>query len=184
MSNIEHKVITKKLMRKNKGVRQLYNSAFPSNERVSLDFLLWRCKKPNVNFWAFYDNNEFIGICYFITNQNKTYIFYLATTEVSRGKGYGSKILDIIKEQDANSTIFLSIEEVDEKYENYNERVSRLAFYARNGFVANDFKVIEFGITFDILSFNGTINKHDYLDIIKALCNKIMVKLYRIKFVG
>ena len=55
------------------------------------------CK--SVNFRDFYDDDQFCGVLY--TADDNTYIFvlYLAVNDLIRSKGYGTKILDWLKQE-------------------------------------------------------------------------------------
>ena len=84
-------------------------------------------------FLSIYDHHQWVGLTYVITYQNLSYILYLAIDEKQRGHGYGSGVLQLLKKRYPH-TIMLCIEEVDEKYENYQQRIHRKSFYLRNGF--------------------------------------------------
>ena len=45
-----------------KKARSLYNSAFPSAERIPFDILLYKAKGSNVTFFAVVDGSEFKGV--------------------------------------------------------------------------------------------------------------------------
>ena len=47
-----------------KKARSLYNSAFPSAERIPFDILLYKAKGSNVTFFAVVDGVEFICLSY------------------------------------------------------------------------------------------------------------------------
>ncbi len=49
----------KKSMQDYKQILELYKSAFPKNERIPLCLLKWDCKRKNIDFLAFYDDENF-----------------------------------------------------------------------------------------------------------------------------
>ncbi|MGX7197749.1 GNAT family N-acetyltransferase [Enterococcus olivae] len=100
----EHKDIYK--------VKELYQKAFPKNERIPFWFLIHRTKQVNVECVAYYDQQEFVGFTYLIEHQKITYVFYLAICESARSKGYGSVILDAVKLR-KNHRVVLCIEATD-----------------------------------------------------------------------
>ena len=114
-------------------VSQLYYSAFPEDERAPWKALIEKHNKGKGEFLSIYDQNKWVGLTYVITYQNLSYVLYLAIDELQRGHGYGSSVLQILKKRYPH-TIMLCIEEVDEKYDNYKQRVHRKNFYLRNGF--------------------------------------------------
>ena len=71
------------------------------------------------------DNNEFLGLVYTISTKKLVYVFFLAVTEENRSKGYGSKILDKIKEMNPQKIVTLAIEDTeDENANNLEERIA------------------------------------------------------------
>ncbi|MFU2520244.1 MAG: GNAT family N-acetyltransferase, partial [Clostridiales bacterium] len=76
-----------------KKARSLYNSAFPSAERIPFDILLYKAKGSNVTFFAVVDKAEFKGLTYTVWNNDIVFIFYLAVEKQARGNGIGSQIL-------------------------------------------------------------------------------------------
>ena len=64
----------------------------------------------------------------------KPYVFYFAISQSERGQGYGSYILQTVKEFYKNQRLCLAIEEIDETAANYQQWVKRKEFYEKNGF--------------------------------------------------
>ena len=63
-------------------------------------------------------------------------------------------------------TLLLCYEEVDEKYEDYENRLKRSLFYQRNGFVINPLKTNEFGVVFQTVRFGPkVVTFKDYQNI-------------------
>src|SRR5699024_6460156 len=91
-------------------IKNLYHRAFPKNEQMLFWFLLWKTRKNNVDFLALYDNKEFIGFVYLIHNKDITFVHYFAICEHVRSKGYGSKILGLLRDRYVNNRIALNIE--------------------------------------------------------------------------
>ena len=138
---------TKKL----KNVKSLYASAFPKSERLPY-FILKACSLiKGVDFTEYYHNGTFCGFTYTVETDYTLYVFYFAIPENLRGKGYGTAILTHVKNAYPNKTITLNIEPIDETSSNYEERVKRLAFYNRNGFVDSGYTVYDVGGGFTVL---------------------------------
>ena len=134
-----------------KNVKDLYLSAFPKHERVPYFLLKFTTMRKGVDFTEYYDNNVFCGFTFTVETDYTLYIFYLAIPENLRGKGYGSAILSHVKNSYPNKTITLNIEPVITNCDNYDERVKRLAFYNRNGFVDSGYTVYDIGGGFTVL---------------------------------
>ena len=125
-------------------ISNIYLSAFPSNERPPLEWFYAAVNRYEENqVIGYYDNNEFIGFTYLVFYKDILYIAYFAVSEGKRNMGYGSKILEDIKNTYHRYVILLCFEEVDEKYSDYSNRLKRRDFYVRNGFVDNHMKTRE-----------------------------------------
>ena len=152
-------------------VKALYNKAFPVQERMPYFILKYKSKKDNADFFKIYDDSIFVGLCYCVFYKDILYIFYLAVDESRRGKGYGSRVLQYIEEKYSDYRIILNIEEVTKNCSNYEQRLSRKAFYQKNGFFALDYKVKEGSVVYENLccSKNGEgVSKQEYFEMMKS----------------
>ena len=113
-------------------ISQLMKTAFPQNEQFPLWLLRLLAIRKNINFRVFFDEEQFCGILY--TAENKKYIFalYLAVNDKIQSKGYGSQILQWLK-QSTEKTIVLNVEAVDDNAVNSRQREKRIEFYQKNG---------------------------------------------------
>ena len=131
-----------------KDIKPLFISAFPMEERPPVNMYFASFKRDNNFLFGFYDNNQFIGFTSTKTLKDVCYIFFLAVKEEYRNQGYGSKILNELKKMYKDYVLLLCYEEVDEKYEDYPNRVKREQFYQKNGFKRNPLVTEEFGVTY------------------------------------
>ena len=151
-----------------KKVKKLYVDAFPIEERCPLNILLKHTKDKRGEFLAIYDQEKFIGLIYNIVYKDIVYIYYLAIEEKFRHQGYGTKVLNDIKVMYANKRIILMAETLDEKADNYQERVNRNKFYSKNGFVYQGYTVMEFEVVYDMLGYsNKKVSKKEFKELIK-----------------
>ena len=149
-----------------KEIKSLYISAFPSEERPPVFYFFLMAEKPNVELYAFYDNNKFIGFTNLLYYEDICYIFFLAIAKKERNKGYGTQILNLIKEMNPNKVLIICFEEVDPKYIDFEIRKRRENFYLRNGFKPNDLKTCEYGVRYDTVYYGKhKIKFDDYLNI-------------------
>jgi GNAT superfamily N-acetyltransferase len=149
-------------------IRQLYLTAFPSDERAPFGLLVRKAKKPNINFFSCHDSETWIGFIYVINHIDLSYLYYFAVDDTKRGKGYGTAILEAARKKYAGRRLFLVIEEVEEKYSNYPQRIDRLHFYEHAGFVRTGQKVQEAKVIFDLMSTDGEISNKEYRSLIKT----------------
>lgn len=149
-------------------VNELYIDAFPIEERCPLSILLKHTRNKRGEFLAIYHHNKFIGLIYNIVYKDIVYIYYLAIEEKFRHQGYGTKVLNDIKEMYKNKRIILMAETLDQKADNYQERVNRNNFYHKNGFVYQGYTVMEFGVVYDMLGYSkNVVSKQEFKQLIK-----------------
>lgn len=81
--------------------------------------------RKSVNFKAFYDDDQFCGVLY--TAEDNKYIFvpYLAVNDLIRSNGYGTKILDWLKEN-TEKIIVLNVESLNPSAPNALQRENEL----------------------------------------------------------
>ena len=161
-----------------KQIKHLYRTAFPSNERAPLPLLFHRSDNGRDSFFAVLDNDEFIGLVYTIQTEKMLYVFFLAVTEDKRGKGYGSKIIHIIKKMYPEKVITLLIEDTtDKNADNLSQRLNRLKFYESNDFKQLNIKINEAGVNYELLGTATTITKNDFLALMKDYLGIVLFKI-------
>ena len=149
-----------------KDIRPLFLSAFPEDERPPADIYFKNFKKDINQLFGFYDGDTFIGFASVTFYKDICYLFFLAVKEEQRDKGYGSKIISILKERFKDYVLLICYEEVDEKYPDYENRLRREKFYIRNGFIKNPLKTNEFGVIFQSAYIGShTVSFEEYKEI-------------------
>lgn len=144
-------------------------SAFPDWERFSMASLLIMSLKPSVNFHALYDEQKFCGIAYYVESDETVYLTYLAVNKKMRGHGYGTKILTMLENKYPDKAIVIDIEPVVPSAKNYQQRVSRLKFYERNGFHRTDQKLKDQDGEFEALTTGKRFNKSGFVKALKQM---------------
>lgn len=110
-----HLVPVSKRLPEFSAIRALYREAFPPEEQAPFWLLMRKTTLPMTDFWAFYEQETWVGFAYVIQNETLAYLFYLAIAPEQRGKGYGHQAMACLKEQYASKTLFLSLETLDEQ---------------------------------------------------------------------
>lgn len=162
-----------------KKTKKLYNEAFPEDERIPIWILKILSRKNKAKFYSIYDKTKFIGLVYNIYYKNIVFIFYFAINKEYRGQGYGSKIIEIIKQKYSNSRIILSIEQIDENSSNYKQRIKRKEFYLKNGFKESNYTIKEKGIIYEMLYYNEndkSVELQEFQEMMKNYFGKILYK--------
>lgn len=126
--------------------------------------------------YAIVDDLEFIGLIYLVSYQNLVFIFYFAIDPKLQSHGYGSKVLDIIKKRFSDKILLLNIEEVDD-FDLDSDARRRKEFYIKNGFIPMDFKTIEYGVRYEMLTYNGAIAYENYKDLMINYLGKVQFNL-------
>ncbi len=97
------------------------------------------------------------------------FILFLAVNDRLRSSGYGSAILEWLKEQSAGKAICLTIEDPYIRTENMEQRLKRLAFYVRNGFYETGWVHEDKNELYLILSTKELFLQIEYLEAIRVL---------------
>ena len=148
-------------------IETLFKAAFPKNERIPFWRLLLLSKSKDVHFRAFYENDNFCGFSYTIESETMIFLLYLAVIPQSRSKGYGTKILSWLHNTNEGKEIVLDVERPDERADNNSQRISRIAFYKRNGFTVSNWLISIAGEDYNILSSQKEIDIHTLQKLIK-----------------
>lgn len=123
-----------------KEVKETILEAFPSNERLPFFIIKHIAKRKGIEFRVYEDETGFVSIAYLLKNELCTYLLYFAVAKDKRNKQYGSKILDLLIEENKDKEFYLCIEIPDEKNE---MTIKRLNFYRRHGLIDLDALLIE-----------------------------------------
>ena len=127
----------------------LFETAFPEDERPPVKYFFKSLEREENRLFAYYLGTTFIGFAFITLYKDICYLFFLAVSQNYRHQGYGGEILEDIKSTYHDCVILLCYEEVDQKYPNYEERVTRRNFYQKHGFKENKLKTNEYGVIFE-----------------------------------
>lgn len=165
-----------------KEIRRLYRTAFPAIERAPLFVLFSKSKRDENDFYAVTDNGKFVGLVYAIKSRSVVYVFFLAVEESMRKKGYGTKILNMIRDTYSPLPIALMIEDTQiTDAHNYHDRLLRLEFYKKNGFRQLNIKINEATVDYELLSTEDAVVLDDFLDIMRGFLGKLMFRIIYFK---
>lgn len=162
-------------------VSKLYNEAFPKEERIPIWLLKLLTRKNKAKFYSIYDDKKFIGLIYNIYYKDIVFVLFFAIDKELRSQGYGSKVLDCIKQKYNNNRIVLSIEQIEENSNNYEQRIKRKEFYIRNGFKDSNYTIKERNVTYDMLYYNKNdkkVNLQEFQEMMKNYFGKILYQYF------
>ena len=155
-------------------IESLYDQAFPEDERPPFFHTFNVFNKTDESFIVgYYENDEFIGYIHYVIYLDIIYIAFFAISESKRNQGYGTMILQDIREMYPFHTLLLCFEEVDKKYADYDNRVKRMKFYEANGYINNGLKTQEGDVVYQS-GFNGSmkVNYQEYQQIFDLVYGK------------
>ena len=162
-------------------VKALYESAFPANERIPIKHLL--DDKIKREFWAFFDKEDgenaaapkFCGFSNSITHGSITNIVYFAVVPELRSRGYGSQILQVIREQhpDTRIVVDIEVEEDSKNAEELERRNRRRDFYLRNSFGSSPVDYVWQGEHYRLLSAGGSVTEKEFRNFWKEILKDI-----------
>lgn len=147
----------------------LYHHAFPKEERLPWWVLRLMTAKTGVELTTYYDKSKFVGFVHTTVTQNMLFIMFFAVQEDIQGNGYGSAILEHLKQKHAGKVIIVNVEPLDDHAENADQRRQRMRFYEKNGFFDTGYDIAEVGGIFRILSTNRELNPNEYLQVFRKL---------------
>ena len=150
-------------------IKSLICRAFPKNEQFPMWLLRTLAVRKSVDFSAYYDGESFCGISYTVNNDDLVFVLYLAVNDKIRSKGYGSAILQCIKQKYPNKVIALNIEPLEPNSDNYSQRVKRFEFYVRNGFIDTGCKITDNSGNYQILATTDKFQIAEYKSAIRKL---------------
>lgn len=176
-------VLKQNLKTDKKKLKKLYISAFPAEERAPFFLMYLKAKKGCAEWLSAYTDGEFAGFVYNVYNDEAVYLFYLAVSEEKRGKGTGTQIVEAVKEKYNGRKIFLAREQLDEKAENYGQRVKRREFYIRCGLTDMPCRIKEASMIYDVMGTGGTVTANDYDSLMTAWSGRLVRKFVDMRLI-
>ncbi|MCR9186001.1 MAG: GNAT family N-acetyltransferase [Halieaceae bacterium] len=155
-------------------VIDLYKEAFPGAQRIPKFLLRHMLRNGKEGFIVIYENDDWLGLIYSIEYRDIAFVQFLAISESSRSKGYGSKVMESLRCVNSGKRIVLNIEELDEQAENCQQRVKRRAFYEKNGFTSSGYIVKEPDERHEMLIRGGCISKEEIESMYKEILGRIL----------
>lgn len=165
-----------------KEMKELYLEAFPKYERKPFKLMQQTQLKGLVDMWSIMDEDDFVGMAVTMKDNDLVLLDYFAIKPEFRGKGYGSKVLQMLYEQYEGKRFFLEIESTKIDCDNKTQRESRKDFYLRNGLQEVGLEANVFGTEMELLSYNAELNFEEYRGMyehIYGTAKALMVKVIR-----
>lgn len=149
--------------------KKLNTEAFPKQERVPVKNFLKMAEEGLIELIAVYDGEIFVGFCSVMADAPTAYLCYFAVENSLRRRGYGGRILNLLREKYAGCQVVLDLELVDSSAPNNEQRITRRNFYLRNGFYPTGYGMAYFGMEFELLCGSPNFDMEDFMRVIDKL---------------
>lgn len=134
-------------------VKQLYEQAFPKEERRPFWMLSRQCKKGVMEILTIEEEEENVGLIISSFYKQIVLVEYFAVMSNQRGNGIGGRALTLAKERYKGKTLILEIEQPDPNI--HDMKMRRQEFYNRHGFLDAGVEIYFHGVPMKILSYDG-----------------------------
>ena len=153
-------------------LRRLYETAFPVEEQIPYDDLIYLLDAMDIDYVAYYDGEMLVGFTMVLRLPRYNWGWYFAVCDELRGKGYGQEILSAVLEKYRDERPFVI--DIESPYQpdapNPEQRKRRHAFYVRNGLKDTPTSRTWENLTFTIMTNSDEpFTQQDYDDIVAAL---------------
>ena len=118
----------------NRDVERLLDQVFPADERFPMEWLREQAARDLTDYYAIFDGDQFVGFYYGFHSDAILYGLYLAIDPGLQSKGYGTAIINRLKEVYGGRDVVFCIEPLDEDCPNPEQRKRRFRLYERLGF--------------------------------------------------
>ena len=150
-------------------VSNLQMTAFPPEERFTMEEILALAESDHIEYKSFWEEGQLCGILFYNIGETMLYLFYLAVPTEMRSKGYGAQLLRWLRENYPDKAIVGNIESTGLGAENEHQRIRRYEFYKRNGFHRVSCRLFDSSGLYDIISTDSAFDEKEYLRLIDEL---------------
>lgn len=159
-------------------IRQLYEAAFPANEKKPFHLILEKRAIGLVEIFTIEDEKKrFRGLIITILHKDMVLIDYFAIDEAYREIGIGSDVLRLFTSKYAQKRVFLEIEStISEQVEDYEIKKRRKGFYERNGLAPMNYLINLFDVEMEIMTFKCEVSFEEYHEMLVYVYGKKMHK--------
>jgi GNAT superfamily N-acetyltransferase len=153
-------------------LRRIYGTAFPVEEQIPYDDLIYLISKLDINYTAYYEDEKLVGLTMVLHLPKYNWGWYFAVQEQLRGQGYGQRILTSLLDIYRGKRPFIIDIESPQQADapNLEQRQRRHAFYLRNGLKDTPTSRTFEGITYTIMTNSDeAFTQQDYDSILTSL---------------
>ena len=169
------KLTVEKVTGKNaRAVKSIYLEAFPKEERMPFWTMRLLDKLPATQLLAFYDGAVLCGFAYLGVEGDVVFLMFLAVDQTLRSRGYGSAILQVLRERYPRHRHVVSIEMCSQNAPNRDQRLRRKAFYLNNGYEETGWQITLSKVPQEVLAANGEFDPQELQRFFQKYSNQTM----------
>jgi len=143
-------------------ITNLYNEAFPGNEKIPYWTLKIRVRQERAVMYNFFDDDKWVGWVYIMLERDLAYILYFAIDADNRGKGYGTAALKQILEKYKDYRVYLCLEDWNVECDDVEVRIKRHNFYKNCGMEDLPYRTIGRNVTYSLMYKGGLIPPEEF----------------------
>ena len=142
-----------------KEVYETYRSSFPEDELMDFNDLL--NQDMDGELFSIYKDSIYAGFLSIFTYNHLCHILYFALLETYQNQGIGTYTLDWLKSYKQNDKICADLEMPVES-NNLDQRMKRIHFYQKNGFIKSEVHYTWQNESYQIYSYNGNVSQKEF----------------------
>ena len=144
-------------------VRRLYEASFPGNEKLPFRIILTMLDEPH-KLYCLTEEKQFIGFVYMYLD-TVSFLYYFAVEEQLRDKGYGTRILQMLKGIGNTEKIILDIDQVTDDMTEADEAFRRLRFYEHAGYARTGICYSFFSVDYELMAYPQGYTEEEYREL-------------------
>lgn len=164
--NIEHITQESRFWEK---VNVLAKEAFPPEEYLAPSELVKMAQSDTFDFLALLDEDRFVGFMVVLLYEDMAYLFFLAISADSRGKGYGGRAIETLRAQYPDKIHTVDFEMTDDSAPNKEQREKRRSFYLRNGYHETGLFLSYLGVDYEVFCMSDRFDVMTFKNMMKTI---------------
>ena len=148
---------------------QLYQEAFPKEEKKPADLMEQLTAQGKMEMLAIEEDGEFAGLAINMLGADAALLDYFAISPEKRSGGYGGKAVQRLQERFRGRPYIFEIEMQDENAPNAEDRKRRKKFYLRNGLKETGIFANVYHTDFELLTPDGKLTYDEYVELLQEI---------------
>lgn len=136
--------------------------AFPPEEYLAPEKLLKMARENDFDFLALCEGDELVGFTAIQHSDEFVYLFFLAIVPNKRGRGYGSRALELIHGLYSEKEHIVDFEMPDKDAANAEQRLRRREFYLRGGYWETGIFMHYLGVDYEVMCSSGELDEEKF----------------------